>query len=126
MVEANLAIPATWYIADRMKVRDARLSLYEEMIGTAYQVLGVLAGLNRVYFSRFQFKRRRRFADSLAIALANLADRLDGLLSGDERAVRILEELVPDLRELVRVHLTEARIPPLSRPPGSRHAAWGA
>ncbi len=127
MVEANLAIPATWFIADRMKARDARLSLYEEMIGTAYQVLGVLAGLNRVYFSRFQFKRLRRFAGSLAIAPANLADRLDGLLAGDdERAVAILEELVPELRELVRVHLPEARIPPLSRPPGSRHGAWGA
>ena len=126
MVEANLAIPATWYIADRLKPRDARLWLREELVESGYRVLGVLAGLNRVYFSRFQFKRLRHFAASLAIAPADLADRLDLLVSaGDDVAVATLEELVVELRALVEHHLPAARLPPLRRPPGSRHPAWG-
>ncbi|HEY8759340.1 MAG TPA: hypothetical protein VIP52_00340 [Candidatus Dormibacteraeota bacterium] len=126
MVEANLAIPATWYIADRLRPRDAKLWLHEELVDAAYQVLGVLAGLNRVYFSRFQFKRLRRFADSLAVAPPDIADRLDLFFTGDDDlAVATLEELVPELRELVRVHLPAALIPSLRRPPGSRHQPWG-
>lgn len=119
MVEANLAIPATWYIADRLKPRDARIWLHEELVDAAYQVLGVLAGLNRVYFSRFQFKLLHRFAGSLAIAPSDVAGRLDHLIAGDDdRAVATLEQVVA-------VHFPGARIPPLRRPPGSRYQGWG-
>ena len=125
MIEVNLAIPATWYISDRLKPRDAKLWLREELIGDAYQLLGVLAGLNRVYFSRFQFKRLRRFADSLPIAPDNLADRIDLLAEADEDlAVATLEQLVTEVRELVRVHLPAAQMPS-HRPPGSRYQGWG-
>ena len=126
MVDANLVIPATWYIADRLKARDARLWLREELVDSAFRILGVLAGLNRVYFSRFQFKRLHRFAHGLAMAPADLADRLDLLVSGDDDlAVATLEQLVVELRALVELHLPAARLPPLQRPPGTRHQAWG-
>lgn len=126
MVEANLAIPATWYIADRLKRRDARLWLREELVDSAFRVLGVLAGLNRVYFSRFQFKRLHRFARTLAIAPAELATRIDILASGDDDiAVATIEQLVLELRALVDLHLPALRLSPLRRPPGTRHRAWG-
>lgn len=124
MVEAYLAIPATWYISDRLKPRDAKLWLHEALVEATYSVLGVLAGLNGVYFSRFQFKRIHRFAASLPIAPDDLADRLDLFFAGDDdQAIATLEELVVELRDLVRIHLPAARIPS-HRPPGSRHAAW--
>jgi hypothetical protein len=125
MVEANLAIPATWYISDRLKPRDARLWLREELINDAYQVLGVLAGLNRLYFSRFQFKRLHHFVAALAIAPDDLAVRIDLIADAEaDVAVATLEELVTEVRELVRVHLPAARIPS-HRPPGSRYRPWG-
>jgi hypothetical protein len=127
MVDANLSIPATWYISDRLKPRDAKLWLREELIGDAYQLLAILAGLNRVYFSRFQFKRLRRFAGSLAIAPNHLADRIDLLADADQDlAVATLEQLVTEVRALVRVHLPAVRMPPQRRPPGSRYQAWGS
>jgi len=43
-------------------------------------LFGVLAGLNRCYFTTFQFKRVQRFADQLAIAPSDLVDRLEALL----------------------------------------------
>ena len=45
-----------------------------------YRLFGVLAGLNRCYFTTFQFKRVRRFAAQLAIAPPQLVDRIEALL----------------------------------------------
>ena len=110
-----------WYVEDRLPARDAALWRTEVLIDDAYALLGVLAGLNRVYYSSFQFKRLRKFADALAFAPPRLVERIDELLDRDPRvAIGALESLVTDTQALVREHLPAADVG-LRRPPGERH-----
>jgi hypothetical protein len=60
--------------------RDAQLWSRQLLVEADYRLFGVLAGLNRCYFTTFQFKRVRRFAAQLAIAPPQLADRIEALL----------------------------------------------
>ncbi|MFN8564694.1 MAG: hypothetical protein U0703_24425 [Anaerolineae bacterium] len=54
MVRHYLAFPAVWALHDRLE-RDGTIWRTEMMVGVAYNLLGTLAGLNRRYFSPFQF-----------------------------------------------------------------------
>jgi hypothetical protein len=87
--------------------------------------VGVLAALNRTYFSTFEFQRAARFVDGLQVALSNLAARLEALFESDEpTATAELEQLVSETAALV-----EERFPDINlalewggnpTPPGSR------
>jgi hypothetical protein len=110
-----------WYVEDRLPARDTELWRTEMLIDNAYALLGVLAGLNRVYYSSFQFKRLRTFVEGLAVAPPRLAERIETLLDRDAGvAIGELESLVTDTQALVREHLPAADIG-LRRPPGERH-----
>src|SRR5581483_907745 len=43
-----------WYVVDQLERRDAVVWRYDVMTQSAYNLLGVLAGLNRVWFTSFQ------------------------------------------------------------------------
>jgi len=60
--------------------RDAELWSRQLLAEACYRLFGVLAGLNRCYFTPFQFKRVHRFAAGLALAPPDLADRVEALL----------------------------------------------
>jgi len=45
-----------WYEAAALPKRDAELWRLDVLLEGAFNLLGVLAGLNRLYFTRFQFK----------------------------------------------------------------------
>ncbi len=110
-----------WFVADRLPARDTALWRTEVLIGDAYALLGVLAGLNRVYYSSFQFKRLRKFAAGLPLAPPGLADRIDTFLDPDPRtAIGALESLVAEIQALVQEHLPGADVS-LRRTPGERH-----
>jgi hypothetical protein len=47
-----------WYFADALDRRDATLWVQQTLATNALNVLGVLAGLNRCFYSTFQMKRR--------------------------------------------------------------------
>lgn len=49
----------------------------------AQHLLGVIAGLNRRYYSPFQLKRVHRFVNQLDIAPADFSDRLELLFHAD-------------------------------------------
>ena len=86
--------------------------LLESFVESSRNLLGVLAGLNRVYFTTFQFKRMRRFINQLAIAPENLGDRIESLFAGDHvAAIAELEALVREAVALVQLHMPEASIP---------------
>jgi len=80
MMRHYLAEPTQWKWFGLLLHRDAQLWSRELLVEACYRLFGVLAGLNRCYFTTFQFKRVRRFADQLAIVPPNLADRIEGLL----------------------------------------------
>jgi hypothetical protein len=118
-----------WYFQERLGARDTTVWRYDVLVQSAYSIVGVLAGLNRVYFSTFEFKRVSRFLSRLEVAPPNLAARLDGMFKSDEAASTAeLERLVAETGALV-----SARFPDLDlslewgvhqTPPGSRESPW--
>jgi hypothetical protein len=116
-----------WYSGTHLSQRDARLWMQQELVQGAFSVLGVLAGLNRCYFSPFQFKRARQFVAGLALAPGDLADRLDALLAVPmAAAITELEQVVAETLALVEHHLPTADTRALRHAPGAREQPWRA
>jgi predicted nucleotidyltransferase len=121
LVERNLRFFPAWYVRDQLLRRDATLWISEICVESAYQVLAILAGLNRLYFSRFQFKRMRAFAAKMTVAPPGLAGRAERLFAGDpELALDELEALVRDTLALAAAHMPQVDTT-MEHPPGTRH-----
>jgi hypothetical protein len=85
----------------------------------------VLAGLNRLYYSPFQFKRLRRFTARMAIAPVDLADRCDALLRAEtSAAVAQVEGLVQETVFLVQAHMPQVDTSTVQQRLGWRQRAW--
>lgn len=124
MIETFWRFYPLWYVADQLERRDAVVWRYEVMAQSAYNVLGVLAGLNRVWFTTFQLKRMRKLVESFEVAPPRLAERLETLFDPDANAaVAELERLVGETRELVRERFPDLELP-LARELGTRHAPF--
>lgn len=124
MIEAFWRFSPLWYVADQLERRDAVVWRYEVMAQSAYNLLGVLAGLNRVWFTTFQLKRMRKLVGSFELAPPQLAERLEALFGPDAKAaVDELERLVGETRELVRERFPDLELP-LARELGTRHAPF--
>jgi hypothetical protein len=129
MIEKRWKFFPWWYFQERLRTRDATVWRYDVLVQSAYGIVGVLAALNRVYFSTFEFKRATRFLSRLEVAPPNLATRLDSLFERDEaHSTAELERLVAETGRLV-----SARFPDLDlklewdvhqTPPGSRESPW--
>jgi predicted nucleotidyltransferase len=115
-----------WYYGDAMERRDSELWRLDMLLEGAFNLLGVLAALNRVYFARFELKRFRALVAKLALAPPDLADRVESLfrLPAAEAADE-LGRLVIETRELALGELSGLELP-LRRPPGSRIQPWSA
>jgi hypothetical protein len=91
-----------WYFEERLRARDATAWRYDVLVQSTYAIVGVLAALNRIYFSTFEFKRSGKFISRLEVAPENLAARLDALFDSDERhSTAELERLVAETQALV-------------------------
>ena len=118
-----------WYFEERLRARDATAWRYDVLVQSTYAIVGVLAALNRLYFSTFEFKRASKFISRLDVAPANLAARLDTLFDSDERrSTAELERLVAETQALVA-----ERFPDIDlalqwggnpTPPGERESPW--
>jgi hypothetical protein len=129
MVEHYARFFPLWYIGDRLAVRDGIIWRYEMLVETAQHILGVLAGLNQIYYSPFQFRRMHRYIATMRHAPERLADRLDALFTADlatasaelERLVRetagLVTQLMPDIDLSARVGLVGKRQQPWSLEP---------
>lgn len=114
-----------WYIADAMPSRDGELWVRHTLTEIAFSVLGILAGLNRRYYSAFQFKRMHDFVGTLAIRPPDLAERLSLVAGGPQpTAIEQAESLVGDTLGLIARHLPECDTSTLRRKPGERQQPW--
>jgi predicted nucleotidyltransferase len=113
-----------WYFEDRIAARDAVLWRQQILVDAAFDLLAVLAALNRIYFSRFELKRLRPLVARMRIAPPRLADRLDRLFAVDPRAAgEELEALVRETKALVEAELPELDLT-LRKPLGERERPW--
>jgi hypothetical protein len=109
-VEHHLRFFPIWSVDHFLVPRDALHFRVQMRLEVAFNVLGVLSALNRVYFTDFQFKRLRAHAAELVLSPPGLADRLERAMATHE-SFRALE----DLRDLVAetVVLVERELPTL-------------
>lgn len=125
MVEHYLKFFAIWGMQERLAKRDTTLWYYQILVESAQNLLGVLSGLNRLYYSTFQFKRMSRFIKQMEIAPENLAVRLERLFNQEPPvAVNQLEALVRETVELVEIHLPQVNTSSAKQRLGWRQQPW--
>ncbi len=119
-----------WYVRspDYFAARDAALWFHQAATEGCLQVLGVLAGLNRQYYSTSYFKRMRAFTETLTLKPADLPERIERVLanlsSDPAAAVGELEALVAETVALVEQRMPEIDVAEAKRFLGERHVPW--
>jgi hypothetical protein len=125
MVQQHLAFFPLWGLHERIEPRDATIWVHQVLVENAQNLLALLAGLNRLYFSTFQFKRMQRFVNKMEIAPANFAERLEAVFhTGAADASQKLEGLVDETLALVAQHMPHIDITRAHSRIGWRHRAW--
>ncbi len=108
MVEKYLDFFPIWALKERLATRDTTLFQHQIRLEAGQNLLGVLAGLNRLYYSTFQFKRMKQFIEQMNIAPENLYMRLESLYHQEPlSAASQLKELVAETVELVELYMPE-------------------
>ena len=115
-----------WYHEQALASRDAGLWRQEELVNAAYALVGTLAGVNRLYFARFEFKRQRAFLEKLSVAPARFADRLESLFAlPPADAIAELGALVLETQAIVQRELPGIDVTLRSPPGGAQVEPWG-
>jgi hypothetical protein len=105
MIDHFLRQGAPWRAVSQLLHRDGELWCQELLVDASYGLFGVLAGLNRHYFTTFQFKRMTRFANGLALVPAGLVARVQQLLLAPPRAAFVqLHTLEGEVLALLAAH----------------------
>lgn len=122
MIETHLNFFPLWNADGWRTARDAALWEAEMRYEACKNVLGVLCGLNRVYFTPFQLKHTRRLCGKLVLSPPNLAARLEAVLAGDLSATRTL---VRETIALVEAHRPEISTEAVRRRIARTWEPWG-
>jgi hypothetical protein len=126
MVKKHLQFFSLWGLQENYFVtRDGTLWQHQILVETAQNLLGVLAGLNRLYYSTFQFKRMGKFIDKMYIAPNNLYYRTENIFKVEPYlAATQLKELIQETVELVELHMPQIDTSQVRRKLDWRHEAW--
>jgi predicted nucleotidyltransferase len=124
MIERHWRFFPLWYVDRQVAVRDALLWRKQILVEASFDLLAVLAALNRLYFTRFQLKRMRKLVGRMRLAPPDLAERIERLLELDgEGAAHELERLVAEAQALVAAELPDLELR-LRQPVGARREPW--
>jgi hypothetical protein len=116
MIQHHMKIMPVWGLQHHFASRDAQLWLAQLFSEAAFNILGILAGLNKLYFTNFQFKRTRYFVNQMTYKPEQLAERLEQLLAGSaEHRSETLRQLVRECAELISEHYPDIDSDPLTR-----------
>jgi hypothetical protein len=111
MVEKHAFFCPSWVMQAHDVDRSDWLSLYTRLTGAVRNLLGVLAGLNRIYVSTESPKRVTDIFRQMVIAPADLAPRVEALWGMDRRQVpEALGALASEVLDLAERHLPQADI----------------
>lgn len=127
MVKKHLAFFPIWGLEPHFRTRHATIWYYQTLVEAAQNIVGVLAGLNHLYFTTFQFKRMGRFFQQMDIAPPNLAARMERLFGDDQpNALAEVEGLVAETITLVEIHMPTIDTMRAKRRLGWRQQPWQA
>jgi hypothetical protein len=124
MIERHWRFFPLWYVDGQVAERDALLWRQEILVNAAFDLLAVLAALNRLYFTRFQLKRMRKLVGRMRLAPPDLADRLERLFEAED-AAHEFERLVAETQALVAAELPDLELR-LRQPIGARRERWAS
>jgi hypothetical protein len=125
MVQTRLQFFPLWNVQAALERRDAVLWHHQTLTESAYALIGILAGLNRLYFTTFQFKKMRQFIDRMQVKPQRLADRLEGLFTeAPVTAAESIETLVREVVTLVERDMPEVDVSRTKRGLGRRRPPW--
>jgi predicted nucleotidyltransferase len=124
LVERHWKFLPLWYHHEEIAARDAELWRIDALLDAAFNLLAVLAALNRIYFARLELKRTRALVASMERAPPNLADRLESLFRLEpEAAAEELGLLVVDTQRFLTAEFPDLDFD-LEFPPGTRKRPW--
>ncbi len=125
MVEHYLKFFPIWGMQEKLARRDTTLWYYQILVESAQNLLGVLSGLNRLYYSTFQFKRMGKFIEQMSIAPTNLTSRLESLFRAEPHvAANQIEQLVRETLDLVDTYMPQVDTSSVRRKVGWRQHPW--
>lgn len=125
MVTSHLKFFPVWGLESHFRTRDATIWYQQILVETSQNLIAVLAGINRLYFTTFQFKRMHRFINQMTIKPDNLAARLEGLFCGGmSEVLSDVERLVQETITLVEEHMPHIETSSAKRRIGWQHQAW--
>lgn len=108
MVEKHLDFFPLWAVREHLAARDTTIFQHQIRLEAGQNLLGVLAGLNRLYYSTFQFKRMKQFIDRMNVKPQDLYARLESLYHQEPLScTNELKELIAETIELINLHLPE-------------------
>ena len=126
MVRKNLQFFPVWGLLPHFETRDSNLWFNQILVEASQHMIGALAGLNRLYFTTFQFKRMGYFIDQMTLKPDNFAQRIDGLFGSDlQTAAFELEKLVEETIGLIETHMPQVDTSLAKRRIGWRIQPWG-
>lgn len=113
MVEANLKFTPSWIYDGMGRDRGDLVVFYEYVLATMRNVVGVLAGLNRVYIAPDKLKRAGTVVSRMELTPRDAARRFDALLDLPREQVKAeLDDLVAGTLDLVEQHLPDVKTAP--------------
>lgn len=106
MITRSMRFYPQWVLAEHGLGRGDLLNFYAILCEMVGNLLGVLAGLNRIYHSMEKPKRSADLLRRMELLPANAAARIDALFAGDRaRAPAELAALVDETLTLVEQHM---------------------
>ena len=108
MIKHNLEFFPVWGLEHQFKDRDASIWYQEILLETCQRLIAILAGINKQYFTTFQFKRTHRFINRLEVKPQDFSSRLHALFKLElPEALPNIEALVSETISLVDTHMPQ-------------------
>ena len=123
MATHYLQFQAIWKVEERLRSRDAEIWLRGALVEGAQHLLGVLAAVNRLYYTQFQFKQMRWFVDSMPLKPDRLYERLNSMLLAAD-ACAVFRDLTEDVTELVEAHMPAVSTASIRRKLEAKDEGW--
>lgn len=125
MVEKHLQFFPYWNVQALLGRRDAVVWHYQILVESSFKLVAVLAGLNRLYFTTFQFKKMHRLLAQMKIIPENFGERIEALFAQEPaQAADALEQLVREVVLLVEQEMPEIDTARVNKQLGARRQPW--
>ncbi|WP_102027812.1 DUF4037 domain-containing protein [Salirhabdus sp. Marseille-P4669] len=114
MINNYLDMGSRWSNREALLSREDWLMLYNVIVSTQTNIMGILFGLNRMYVHHPAFKWQKQSTEKMTLLPNNLVQRLQSVLvEHPKHSVRELENIVQETYELVQKEYPQMDLTPV-------------